>query len=406
MREQMTTSVRRAWAPAFARRTEGASGELAAILALAAGTDLISFAGGLPDPETFPARVLVELTRTILDGDPGTALQYSPTPGLPGLREAFASRLQATQGRRPEPAELIVTSGNIDAISLLAKAMVDAGDVVAVESPTYLGAIDGLRAFEAEVRGVPMDGDGIDVDALAQLFRGSRVKMLYTIPDHQNPSGISMSTDRRRALVELCREHDVLVVEDVAYRELMFRGEPAPSLWSLAPDVVTQIGTTSKTFFPGVRLGWAVGPAPVVAQMVIAKQNSDQCAGAFGQRLLEDYLRGGHMDEQLQRSNALYSHRCDLMLAALDEHMPDGFTWTRPQGGFFTWLNGPEWLDTTQLAAQARDAGVAFVPGRPFHPARDGSNRLRLAFSLCGDDDIDEGVRRLGTLFSAKLEGR
>jgi 2-aminoadipate transaminase len=402
----MPTPLGSAWSPTFAQRTEGISGELAAILALSAGTDLISFAGGLPDPETFPVPILRELTRTLLERDPGTALQYSPTPGLPGLRQAFADRLQTTEDRRPEPAELMVTSGNIDAIGLLAKATVDAGDVVAVESPTYLGAIDAFRGFQADIRGVPMDEDGIDVERLARLCASTRVKLLYTIPDHQNPTGITMSAERRHALVEVCRRHGVLVIEDVAYRELTFTAERPPSLWSLAPEVVTQTGTTSKTFFPGVRLGWAVGPPPVVAQMVIAKQNSDQCAGAFGQRLLEEYLRGGHMDPQLRRSIALYSNRCNLMLAALDDYMPEGLTWTRPHGGFFTWLTGPEWLDTTELAARAREAGVAFVPGRPFHPAHDGSNRLRLAFSLAGDDDIDEGVRRLGTLVSATLERR
>jgi 2-aminoadipate transaminase len=402
----MPTPLESAWSPTFARRTEGASGELAAILALSAGTDLISFAGGLPDPETFPVPILLELTKRLLERDPGTALQYSPTPGLPGLRQAFADRLQTTEGRRPEPGELMVTSGNIDAIGLLAKATMDAGDVVAVESPTYLGAIDAFRAFQADIRGIPIDDDGIDVERLARLCAATRVKVLYTIPDHQNPTGITMSAERRYALVEVCRRHGVLVIEDVAYRELTFTAERPPSLWSLAPELVTQVGTTSKTFFPGVRLGWTVGPPPVVAQMVIAKQNSDQCAGALGQRLLEEYLRGGHMDPQLRHSNALYAGRCNLMLAALDEYMPDGMTWTRPHGGFFTWLTGPEWLDTTELAARARAAGVAFVPGRPFHPAHDGSNRLRLAFSLAGDEDIDEGVRRLGTLFSATLERR
>ncbi|HEX4755284.1 MAG TPA: PLP-dependent aminotransferase family protein [Candidatus Dormibacteraeota bacterium] len=402
----MPTPLGSAWSPTFAQRTEGASGELAAILALSAGTDLISFAGGLPDPETFPVPILLQITRTLLEGDPGTALQYSPTPGLPGLREALADRLQSTEGSRPEPAELMVTSGNIDAVGLLAKATVDGGDVVAVESPTYLGALDAFRGFQADIRGIPVDDDGIDVEAFDHLCAATRVKLLYTIPDHQNPTGMTMSAERRHALVEVCRRHGVLVVEDVAYRELTFTAESPPTLWSLAPDVVTQVGTTSKTFFPGVRLGWAVGPPPVVAQMVIAKQSSDQCAGAFGQRLLEEYLRGGHMDPQLRRSNALYSNRCNLMQAALDEYMPEGLTWTRPHGGFFIWLTGPEWLDTSELSAQAREAGVAFVPGRPFHPAHDGSNRLRLAFSLAGDDDIDEGIRRLGTLFSATLERR
>jgi 2-aminoadipate transaminase len=402
----MTTPPHTTWSPSFAQRTEGASGALAAILALAAGSDLISFAGGLPNPQTFPVAVLEELTLRLLHDDAATALQYSPTPGLPGLRDALADRLERTDSRRPAPDELMVTSGNIDAIGLLAKALVDTGDVVAVEAPTYLGAIDAFRGFQADVRGVPMTHEGMDVEAFERLCTSAAVKVLYTIPDHQNPTGITMSAERRAGLVEACRRHGVLVIEDVAYRELSFTDEKPPTLWSTGPDVVVQTGTTSKTFFPGVRLGWAVGPAPVIAQMVVAKQNSDQCAGAFGQRLLEEYLRGGHLEPQLRRSNALYSGRCDLMLAALDEYMPDGMTWTRPRGGFFTWVTGPERLDTVALAERARDAGVAFVPGRPFHPDHGGGNCLRLAFSLAGEDDIDEGTRRLGRLMTTTLETR
>lgn len=395
------------WSSAFARRTHGVSGELAAILELAAGTDLISFAGGLPDPQTFPVAVLAELFVPLLSADAAVALQYSPTPGLPALRGAFADQLAETQGRRPGAGELMVTSGTIDALGLLARAMLDPGDVAAVELPTYLGAIDGFRGFEADVRGIPVDEDGIDTDELERLCRsGSPPKLVYTIPDHQNPTGITMSAERRATLVEICRRHGVLVIEDVAYRELTFNAEPMPSLWSLAPDIVVQAGTTSKTFFPGVRLGWAVGPTEAIAQMVVAKQNSDQCAGALGQRLLEEYLRGGHMDRQLRLSNALYAQRCARMLAALDEYMPAEITWTRPRGGFFIWLSGPEWLDTVDLARTARDAGVAFVPGRPFHPRGGGTNKLRLAFSLAGDDDIDEGVARLGKLITSALEKR
>jgi 2-aminoadipate transaminase len=402
----MSTAPTAGIRPAFARRTEGASGELAAILALSTGTDLISFAGGLPDPQTFPVGVLEELCGALLRDDPAVALQYSPTPGLPGLRAVLSDRLEHTEGRRPVAGELMVTSGNIDALGLLGKALVDRGDVVAVESPTYLGAIDGFRSFEADVQGISMDNQGIDVDAFEQLCTTRRPKLLYTIPDHQNPTGVTLPTERRVALVEACRRHGVLVVEDVAYRELTFTAERPPSLWSLAADVVVQVGTTSKTFFPGVRLGWAVGPPPVVAQMVIAKQNSDQCAGALGQRLYEEYLRGGHLDPQLRPSNELYARRCARMVAALEEHMPDEIAWTRPQGGFFTWLTGPDSLDTVALAEHAREAGVAFVPGRPFHPRRDGLNTLRLSFSLANEASIDEGISRLGKLVRSALEKR
>jgi 2-aminoadipate transaminase len=263
-------------------------------------------------------------------------------------------------------------------------------------APTYLGAIMAFDSFEADVVGVP-------VDALARLLQdGLRPKLLYTIPEHQNPTGLTLSRERREALVALCRRYHVLVLEDVAYRELGFDGEQLPSLWSLAPDVVVQAGTFSKIFFPGVRLGWAAGPASVIARMAIAKQNTDQCAGALGQRLLEEYVRGGHLDDQLVRSRALYARRCAAMMAALEAHMPDHVTWTRPRGGFFTWVETG--VDTVALAARAAAAKVAYVPGAPFHPGTGAGSALRLSFSRVADDEIDEGVRRLADLITTASE--
>ncbi|HET8528777.1 MAG TPA: PLP-dependent aminotransferase family protein, partial [Gaiellaceae bacterium] len=265
----------------FAERTRAGAGDgIAAILGLLARPGLVSFAGGFPDPHTFPAAQVAELAREL---DP-TAYQYAPTQGLEGTRDVLAGRLD----RRPADDELLVTSGGIEALELVAKSFLDRGDDVVVEAPTYLGAIMAFRSFEANVHAVPVDADGLDVDALAALLgAGLRPKLLYTIPDHQNPAGVTLAAGRRSALVELARRYGVLVVEDVAYRELGFDGTAPPSLWSLAPDTVVQAGTTSKTFFPGVRLGWAAGPAEVVAQLVSAKQNTDQCSGALGQRLFE-----------------------------------------------------------------------------------------------------------------------
>lgn len=395
------------WAGALARRTQAGDGggALADILSLAGATDVITFSGGFPAPETFPVGVLGDLTARLLAEDAAVALQYSPTRGLAGLREALATRLQQREGRRPDEDELMVTSGGIDALELLAKSLLDPGDVVLVEAPTYLGAIMGFEAYEADVRGVPMDDDGLDVAALAALLEGGlRPKLLYTIPDHQNPSGRTLSPERRVALATLAQRYGLLLVEDVAYRELSFSGARATSLWTLAPDVVVQVGTFSKTFFPGVRLGWAAGPAPLVAAMVVAKQNSDQCAGALGQRLVEEYLRGGHLDRQLVASRELYAGRCAAMLSALGALVPPGSTWTRPTGGFFCWLTAPPGTDTTALAARAREAGVAFVPGAPFYPAGAGRRELRLSFSRATKHDIAEGVRRLAALLPATQE--
>lgn len=384
-----------------ARAAAGHAGDaLAEILALANATDVITLSGGFPAPETFPVAVLAELTGRLLADDAAVALQYSPTRGLPSVRAAIADRLAAREGRRPDDAELMVTSGGIDALELLAKSLLDPGDVVLVEAPTYLGAIMAFAGYQADVRGVPMDKDGLDVEALATLLAGGlRPKLLYTIPDHQNPSGRSMAPDRRRRLAALAERYGLLVVEDVAYRDLSFADDRETSLWTLAPDVVVQIGTFSKTFFPGVRLGWATGPVALVAQMVQAKQNSDQCAGALGQRLVEDYLRGGHLDRQLIASRSLYAGRCRAMMAALEREMPAGVSWTRPTGGFFSWLTAPAGTDTQALAGLAREARVAFVPGPPFYPDGRGQRELRLSFSRVTEPDIDEGVRRLAAFF-------
>ena len=394
------------WTASLARRArELDGGAITAILALAGATDVITFSGGFPDPETFPTGVLTEISGRLLAQDAAVALQYSATEGVASLRDYLTGRLASLEGPRPEAGELMVTSGGIDCLELIAKSFIDPGDVVAVELPTYLGAIMAFRGYEADVRGVPMDGCGLCVDVLAGLLRGGlRPKLLYTIPDHQNPTGLSLSASRRGGLVDLARHYGFLIVEDVAYRELGFGGVRPASLWALAPDVVVQAGTFSKIFFPGVRLGWAAGPAEVIAQLAIAKQNSDQCSGALGQRMLEEYGRGGHLDRQLVASRALYARRAGLTQTALAEHMPDGTTWTTPGGGFFTWLTVPEGVDTVALAAAARAAKVAFVPGRPFCADGSGARQLRLAYSRVSDDLIEEGVRRLAGLIAAAVE--
>jgi 2-aminoadipate transaminase len=401
----------RDWTASFARRTRTlGGGEITAILSLAGATDVITFSGGFPDPATFPKDVLGEIAGRLVAQDVAVALQYSPTEGLPGLRDYLAGRIETRQGRRPDAAELMVTSGGIDCMELMAKSLVDTGDAVVVEAPTYLGAIMAFRGYEADVRGVPVDDDGMRVDVLADLLAaGLRPKVLYTIPDFQNPTGLSLAEPRRQALVELARRYHFLILEDVAYRELYF-AEPGqaqpPSLWSLAPDVVVQAGTFSKTFFPGVRLGWAAGPREVIAQLTTAKQNSDQCSGALGQRMLEEYGRGGHLDRQLVASRALYASRAGLMAKALAEHMPEGTTWTTPGGGFFTWVTAPDGIDTVALSPAASARKVAYVPGTPFYPEGGGVSQLRLAFSRVADDLIGEGTRRLAGLFRTALEGK
>jgi len=388
------------WEELFAARTRADVGDgIAQVLAFLGVPGLISFAGGFPDPLTFPR----ERTRTLLaefaENGEVDAFQYAPTRGLAGPLDAVAGRIDSLQGRRPADDELLLTSGAIEALDLICKTFLDRGDTVAVEAPTYLGAIMAFRGFESEIVAVSMDDSGLDVDELERrLADGLRPKLLYTIPDHQNPEGVTLVTERRTRLVELAQRHGFLIVEDVAYRELGFEADAPPTLWSLAPDVVVQAGTTSKTFFPGVRLGWAVGPAEISQKLVSAKQNTDQCAGAVGQRLVEEYIRRGWIDEQLAESRALYRGKRDRLLAALERELASGARWTTPRGGFFSWVTLPDGVDSTDLAARAAADGVGIVPGTLFFADGRGSDSVRLSFSMVDESQIDEGVERLSSL--------
>jgi 2-aminoadipate transaminase len=387
------------WEALAATRTRGDVGDgIASVLALLGRSDVISFAGGFPDPETFPRERVATLMQEFAVTGESSAFQYAPTRGLAGALDAVAGRLERVQCLRPADDELLITSGGIEALELIGKSFLDPGDAVVVEAPTYLGAIQSFRSFEAALVAVAFDENGLDVAELEQrLAEGLRPKLLYTIPDHQNPAGVSLAADRRAALVELARHYGFLVVEDIAYRELGFDGESLPSLWSLGPDIVVQVGTTSKTLFPGVRLGWAAGPAGVVDRLVAAKQLTDQCAGALGQRLFEESERRGWLDEQLIRSRALYERKCTRMLAALERSLPQWARWTTPRGGFFSWLTLPG-IDAVELTARAVDHGVAVVPGMLFFPDGRGTDSLRLSFSLVDEEQIEDGVARLGSI--------
>jgi 2-aminoadipate transaminase len=388
--------------PEFARRTRlRGGGELTAILA-GSPPGVLSMTGGFPNPATFPTDEVDEIAARLVRDDSAVALQYTPVAGIASVREYLADRQQQLQGRRPGPDELIVTSGGMECIALMCQALIDPGDAVAVEAPTYLGALMAFAGAEAEIAAIATDDDGLCVDALAErLDAGLRPKFLYTIPEYQNPTGRTLPLDRRLALVDVCRRHGVLIFEDVAYRELSFDGTSLPSLWSLAPDIVLQAGTFSKSFFPGVRLGWAAGPAAVVAELAAAKQNTDQCAGGLGQRLVEEYGRAGGFERHLPAARALYASHWAALSGALRRHMPDGVEWTEPRGGFLTWLTLPDGLDTLALRPAAIAPGVAYVPGPPFHVGDGGRNTLRLSFSHLDEGELATAVERLATMISA-----
>jgi 2-aminoadipate transaminase len=352
--------------------------------------------GGFPNPGTFPTDELDEIAVRLVREDAAVALQYTPCAGLPSVREYLIDRQEQLQGRRPEQDELIVTSGGMECLSLMCHALIDPGDPVVVEAPTYLGALMAFGGAEADKVAVAMDDHGLRVDELAdRLDAGLRPKFVYTIPEYQNPTGRTLSLERRRELVELCRRHGVLIFEDVAYRELSFDGTSLPTLWSLGPDVVLQAGTFSKSFFPGVRLGWATGPAGVIAELAAAKQTTDQCAGGLGQRMVEEYGRAGGFERHLPAARALYASHWAALSAALERHMPEGAEWTETTGGFLTWLTLPDEVDVVAMRPAALEAGVAYVPGPPFHVGEGGRSSMRLSFSHLTESELETAVERL-----------
>jgi 2-aminoadipate transaminase len=390
----------------LARRTRLRGGdELATILA-GSPPGVLSMTGGFPNPATFPTDEVDEIAARLMRDDAAVALQYTPTAGIASVREYLIDRQEQLQGARPALDELIVTSGGMECIALVCQALIDPGDTIAVEAPSYLGALMAFGGAEADVVAVPMDDEGLVVDELAErLAGGPRPKFVYTIPEYQNPTGRTLPLARRHDLVELCRRHGVLIFEDVAYRELSFDGTSHPTLWSLAPDVVVQAGTFSKSFFPGVRLGWAVGPRELVAELAAAKLNTDQCAGGLGQRLVEEYGRAGGFERHLPAARALYASHWAALSAALKREMPDGCTWSEPTGGFLTWLTLPEELDVFALRPAAIEAGVAYVPGPPFHVGDGGRNSMRLSFSHLSEAELDTAVERLAGVVRTALVG-
>jgi 2-aminoadipate transaminase len=375
------------------------SGELATILA-GPPPGVLSLAGGFPNPGTFPSDEIEEIVARLLRDDAGVALQYSAAEGIPSVREYLVDRQEQLQAVRPDRDELIVTSGGMECIALACQSLIEPGDTIAVEAPTYLGALMAFARYEADVQAIPMDADGLDVAALEErLGAGLRPKLLYVIPEYQNPSGRTLPLARREALVELCRRHGVLILEDVAYREISFDGSSLPTLWSLAPDVVLQAGTFSKVLSPGVRLGWAAGPRAAIAKLAVAKQTTDQCAGALGQRIVEEYGRAGLFERRLPGARALYASHWRAAEAALRRHMPEGVTWSEPTGGFFSWLTLPAERDAMALRPAALEAGVTYVPGSLFYAGAGTRNELRLSFSLLDEEDLETAVVRLSTLF-------
>lgn len=359
---------------------------------------IYSFAGGYPSAETFPLEEIRQTMSEVIDKYSGKAFQYGATQGVPELREAVAERCGV-------PVERVqITSSSQQGIDVCTRVLVDPGDVILTSSPSYLGALQSFRSYRADIRGVAHDADTDAFKAeyervIAQVeAEGKKIKFLYMIPDFQNPSGESLTLQERRMLVSLAQKHDFLIVEDSPYRELRYEGEPIPTMYSLDPDRVIHLGSFSKIFAPGFRLGWAIAHPDILDKIYVCKQSLDLCPPIFDQYVAAEFLKSGRLDANLKKSIELYRSKRDLLLSQLEEHMPEGITWTHPEGGLFLFLTMPEGFDAVRFYDRALDAGVAYVAGEFFHPDGSGKNTMRMNFSFMSPQKIKEGVELLARL--------
>jgi len=377
------------------------------LMALTERDDVISLSGGLPDTSTFPSDSYAALMGQVAAQSCARALQYGPTDGSEVIKHCIIE-VMAAEGMRIGPSDLLVTTGGQQAIDLLCKALIDPGDVIIAEAPTYPGAIPTFCAYEADVVQIALDDDGMRVGELeATLDRlereGRRPKFLYTVPTFQNPAGVTMSLERRRELIRIARERELLIMEDNPYGMLRYEGEPLPTLYSLDDEFVIYTGTFSKILSPGVRLGWAVAPAPILDQMQSGKQGTDLCSSPITQYFVAAYFDSGPWGDYLSSLVEIYRRRRDVMLDAMAEHFPREARWTHPQGGLFIWATLPDYIDTTDLLARALRQNVAFVPGRAAYLDGRGGSAMRLNFSGVAEDQIREGIRRIGAIATEQV---
>jgi DNA-binding transcriptional MocR family regulator len=373
------------------------------ILKVTQQPEVISFAGGLPASELLPAAEMAELARDVLANDGVRALQYAPTEGMQVLRELIANRLRKLWALRHSTDEVLVVSGSQQALDLTGKVFLDEGDVVLCERPTYLGAISAFRAYRPRFVEVPTDDDGMVPAELESRLRSlDRVKLIYVVPDFQNPSGRRWSLERRRDLAELAARFGVPVIEDAPYAELCYDGSPLPPVASFdEAGLVILLGTFSKILSPGLRLGWVVADSEILQRYVLVKQGVDLHTSSLTQLLAAHFMLENDLETHIARLRDVYRGRRDAMLAALEEHFPKEVNFTRPAGGLFLWVELPEGMNARWLLERALEERVAFVPGEAFFPGGGHENTLRLNFSAMPEERITEGIRRLDRVLAS-----
>ena len=400
------------WTDRYAQRTHGmSSSAIRELLKLTAQPDVISFAGGLPAPEVFPVEAFDAASQQVLREHGSTALQYSTTEGYRPLRELIAE-MMTEDGFEVDPDQVLITHGSQQALDLFGKIFINPGDHVAVEQPTFLGALQAWKAYQAEYLTIPVDDDGMRVDQLEEVLRHGP-KFLYTMPTFHNPAGVTLSPERRQRLLELADQYGVPLVEDDPYSKLRYSGDHQSPLVALdarrrgssGEGDVLYLGTFSKTLSPGLRLGWALAPKDVIRRMVQAKQGADLHTSTFSQMVAYEVARDGFLDEHAERIRSVYRERRDAMLSAIEANFPEGVHWTRPEGGLFLWVTLPEAIDAAELLETAVETEkVAFVPGHTLDPTEQIRNTMRLNFSYANVELIEEGIERLGRVLNRTME--
>jgi 2-aminoadipate transaminase len=381
--------------------------EIRELLKLTENPDIISFGGGMPSPNAFPIKIIERITKKVLERHGVQALQYGPTEGITPLREALIKRMKKTRNIRCNLNQIMITTGSQQVLDLIPKILINPGDYIVVESPTYIGALTAFNCYQPNYISICMDECGMKTHELEEKIKANKdksIKFIYTIPEFQNPTGVSLSLERKKHLLEIAEAHDILILEDEAYSELEYVRKRLPPIKSMDKnEKVIYTHTFSKVLSPGFRLGWVVGDEEIIRKMAIAKQGVDLCTNMLVQFIAEEYIRTGLIDRQIPKIRKMYKKKRDIMLKALEKHFPKKSCWTKPEGGMFIWVSLPDKIDTKEMFADAIKAKVAYVHGASFCVDGSGKNCMRLNFSNTDDVKIEEGIKRLARIIKERL---
>jgi len=382
--------------------------EIRELLKLTAKPEIISFAGGLPSPESFPKEEINDICKFVLEKSGNTILQYGPTEGNQGLKNEL-SKWMAKDGINVPPEQILITAGSQQGLDLVGKVFLDKDDLIIVEMPTYIGGLQAFNSYMVRMEGVLQDDYGMKMGILEEKLKvlaskNERPKFIYVVPDFQNPSGVTMPEDRRKHLLELASKYNIIVVEDSPYRELRYTGIQPPPIYSLDKEgrVVT-LSTFSKIFCPGFRMAWIYGPAEIIDKMIMAKQGMDLCCPEFNQAVACEFMKRGLLVKHIEKIKTMYREKRQIMLDTLEKYMPKSVSWTKPEGGLFLWMRLPETMDSTELFKKAVENNVAYVIGSAFHHDGSGKNTLRINFSYPTKEQIVEGVKRLSEVIKKEI---